>query len=97
MRNKIAFILIALLCFTLLTWALSDVKRKYTIKAISRIEDLAHQCQDLLQFPDSIVVEDSIYYILTTDQRNMLDRRAKEKFIKLKAIVDSIAIVFGIE
>lgn len=97
MKIKIAFILIAILCFTMLTWAISDVKRDFAIKAISRVEELAHQCQDLLQFPDTIWVEDSIYYVLTVDQRNMLDRRAKEKFIRLKAIVDSIAVVFGIE
>lgn len=97
MRSKIAFILVALLCFTFLASALNDVKRKYTIRAISRIEELAHECQDLLQFPDTIWVEDSIYYVLTTDQRNMLDRRAKEKFMLLKAIVDSIAVAFGIE
>lgn len=97
MKGKIAFILVALLCFAILASAISDVKREFTIRAINRIEELAEQCQALLGFPDTIWVEDSIYYVLTPEQRNMLDRRAKQKFIKLKVIVDSIATVFGIE
>lgn len=76
-------------------WDRPIVKRVQ--KDMARIERLAREVNDLVEIPDDFVVADSIVYELSPEQKAMFRQVAIEKFLKIRAIVDSICIDYGIE
>lgn len=64
---------------------------------MDRVENLASEIKELICTPDNITVGDSIVYIISPAQKQMLRNVVMQKFLLMKAIVDTICIDYGIE
>ena len=111
MRRKIVFMLIAVILLIPLTMeSFNHPKVNMVREGIERMHRLQQQMIRLLRVPDtsyiytewaedgdSMIYEDTLMQVLTNKQKLRLWNKSKQKFLKMQIIMDSMAVLYGVE